>query len=342
MTIRALKQQITRCSNSYYNRKRIRVKNAIQEGFRSSTKAWFGNSLHVGVALALWFLFVGNSAVAQQTGGKNVGEALEVLPSRHLAVQVTLNGQGPFRMILDTGSPLTFVTNAVALKSGLLKPEQAKQPALFGMRGQVTAKTLAIGKTRLRDFALLVLDHPVIETLQQVEGPIDGILGFSFFSRYRMVIDYVAKTVELTPNAYQPEDMLGSLMARLMNNQPSRRVLAPLALWGMEVAHPQPQATGNKQTAATSNKAGQKAIPKPTPQEAQPGIEILRVYPSSAAAQGGLKAGDRLLSLEDRWTDTLEDCLEAAGQVPPGEKAMLHILRQGQSLILTVTPRAGL
>lgn len=326
----------------YLNRKRIRVKSVVQEGFSGSIKAWFVKSSHVGVALALWFLVPVNAAVAQQTGGKSVGEALEVLPSRHLAVQVMLNGQGPFRIILDTGSPVTFVTNAAALKSGLLKPEQAKQPALFGMRGMVTAKTLAIGATQVRDFPLLVLDHPVIETLQQVEGPLDGILGFSFFSRYRMVIDYVNKTVQFTPNTYQPEDMLGSLMARLMNNQASRRVLAPLALWGMEVARLQPQPTGNKPGAGALNKRAQKEMPKQAQSETQPGIEIVRVYANSAASQGGLKAGDRLLSIEDRWTDTLEDCLEAAGQAQPGEKAILHILRQGQPLIVMVTPRTGL
>ena len=340
---------LTPCLAPYLYRKRIWVKSAIKEGFGGLSQALFGRRFQVVVAVAFWLLATGGTAIArqtvaaQQTGGRNVGEALEVLPSRHLAVQVLLNGQGPFRMILDTGSPLTFVTNAAALKSGLLKPEQAKQPALFGMRGQVTAKTLVIGKTRLRDFSLLVLDHPVIETLQQVEGPIDGILGFSFFSRYRMVIDYVGKTVELTPNAYQPEDMLGSLMARLMNNQPSRRVLAPLGLWGMEVARPQPSTPANKPVATTAGKPIQQSKkPKPVLQEAQPGVEVLRVYANSAAAQGGLKTGDRLLSIEDRWTDTLEDCLDAAGQIPPGETATLRIARQGQTLLLTVTPRAGL
>ena len=256
-------------------------------------------------------------------------ETLEILPSRHLALRVMLNGKGPFRMILDTGSPITFITNAAALKSGLLKAQQANQPALFGMRGQVTAKTIGVGKTLLNDFPLLVLDHPVIETLQQVEGPLDGILGFSFFARYRTVIDYVHKSAQFTPNGYQPEDLLGSLMTRLMSNQASHRNLASLGLWGMEVAR-----AAALKIAPTGERLELTDI--------QPGIMISRVYANSAAAQGGLLAGDRLLSIEEHWTDTLEDCLDAAGQIKPGEKTTLHILRSGTPMDIVITPRIGL
>ncbi len=262
-------------------------------------------------------------------------ETLEILPSRHLALRVILNGKGPFRMILDTGSPITFITNAAALKSGLLKAQQANQPALFGMRGQVIAKTIGVGKTLLNDFPLLVLDHPVIETLQQVEGPLDGILGFSFFARYRTVIDYVHKSAQFTPNGYQPEDLLGSLMTRLMSNQASHRNLASLGLWGMEVA----QAAAPKASPTPKfSQPGQKAEQN----DPQPGIIITRVYADSAAAQSGLQAGDRLLSVEEHWTDTLEDCLDAAGQIKPGEKTTLHILRDGKPLDIVITPRIGL
>src|SRR5262245_54331032 len=39
---------------------------------------------------------------------------LEVLRTGHVAVKVNINGKGPFRLALDTGSPVTFVSNACA------------------------------------------------------------------------------------------------------------------------------------------------------------------------------------------------------------------------------------
>ena len=38
------------------------------------------------------------------------------------------------------------------------------------------------------------------------------------------------------------------------------------------------------------------------------GVTIKEVMPGSAAAAAGLKAGDRLLTLDGRWTDSLPIC----------------------------------
>src|SRR5688572_18895142 len=76
---------------------------------------------------------------------------LSLMKTRHTAVQVRVNGAGPFRLIFDTGSPVTFFSNAAALKAGLLSAEQAKRPALLGLRGRTVAKTVEIGGTVVRD-----------------------------------------------------------------------------------------------------------------------------------------------------------------------------------------------
>ena len=238
---------------------------------------------------------------------------LEVLPSGHLAISATINGKGPLRLILDTGSPLTFLSNPAAQRTGLITGDTAK-PTLFGMRGQVTAKTLETGGTQIRDFSLLVLDHPVIEALSEIEGPIDGILGFTFFARYKTVIDYAAKTVTFTPGSYQPEDVMTGLIGRVLKGQGSNRVISPAALWGMEVARP----------------------------DALPGVVVTKVYAQSAAAQAGMRAGDRILLLDGRWTDTTEDCFEAVSQIPAGQNTLLQVKRGDKTLMIHVQPHAGL
>jgi S1-C subfamily serine protease len=66
------------------------------------------------------------------------------------------------------------------------------------------------------------------------------------------------------------------------------------------------------------------------------------VMPESAAAKAGLKAGDRLLTLDGRWTDSIADTYIAAGQLRPGMSAIAQVLRGKELLKLSVAVRAGL
>ena len=186
-------------------------------------------------------------------------------------------------MILDTGSPLTFVTNAAALQSGLLKPEQAKQPALSGCGGQVTAKTLAIGKTQLRDFALLVLGSSRYRDAATGGGAdrrhfrVFVFQPLSHGDRLRRQDRRTdAQRLPAGRHARRPDGASDEQPAQPPRSGSTRFV-------GMEVARPQPPTPPNKPAAATAGKPTQPEKPKPVMQEAQPGIEILRVYANSAA-----------------------------------------------------------
>ena len=55
-----------------------------------------------------------------------------------------------------------------------------------------------------------------------------------------------------------------------------------------------------------------------------------------------LRAGDRLLTLDGRWTDTVADCYAAAGHARAGAPVTVVLLRGGKELKCTVSPRAGL
>jgi hypothetical protein len=242
-----------------------------------------------------------------------VSAPLEVLPSGHLALKIGINGKGPFRMILDTGSPVTLLGGNAAQRAGLLSAADLKQPVLMGMRGQFTVKTIKIGTLTAKAINVLVLDHPTIAMLSEMEGPLDGILGFSFFSHYRTVIDYAGKQVSFAPITYEPQDIMATMMQRLMGGE-DRRVVAPSGLWGM-------------------------AVDKP---DTAPGVRITRIYPQSAADAAGLKVGDRLLTLDDRWTDSVIDCFEAASLAQAGREVTVKALRDGKEMELMVRPHTGM
>ena len=66
------------------------------------------------------------------------------------------------------------------------------------------------------------------------------------------------------------------------------------------------------------------------------------VRPGSAAAAAGLRAGDRLLTLDGRWTDSVADCYQAAEAVTPGQAAEVVLRRDGKEVKRTVTPTEGM
>jgi S1-C subfamily serine protease len=251
---------------------------------------------------------------------------LEVLKTGHIAVKVKLNGQGPFRLVLDTGSPVTLLNNRVAEKIGLVDPKPAKTPTgnqgnplgalLMGMGGQKTVKTVDINGAKAQNISVIIMDHPTVEMLSTVDGPLDGIVGFSFFAKFRTTIDYAAGQVTFTPVDYQPQDIMAGLVAMLQGGPTGKKVLAPSALWGL-------------------------TIDKLATDEAD-GVVVTRVYSKSAADSAGLQAGDRILTIDGRWTDSVADCYEVVSTIKPGQTASVKVNRGGKALELKVQPRVGL
>ena len=145
----------------------------------------------------------------------------------------------------------------------------------------------------------------------------DGIIGFPFFAKFAMTVDYQKKEVTFKPNGYKPGDYMKDLMDSMMKieekNKP--RVLAPAALWGF-------------------------AVDKEKTDDAE-GVTVKTVFADGAAAKGGLKVGDRLLTLDGRWTDTLGDTAVAASLIKPGKTVTAVVKREGKEVKLTITPTTG-
>jgi hypothetical protein len=251
---------------------------------------------------------------AQEPAG-TVTVPLEVLDTGHIALKARINGKGPFRMILDTGAPICLINPKAAERAGMITKEEAKQPPiLLGLTGMGVMHSLDVGDVHLKDVNAMVMDHPIVALLADVEGPLDGILGFTFFAHYRMTLDYAAGTVSFSPVDYVPTDIFGSLLGRMMSDDAPGRVIDPAALWGMAVAKP----------------------------DDAPGVRITKVYRGGAAEAAGLRVGDRLLTLDGRWTDSVNDCDEAAAFVKPGETVTLKIARDGHETEISASPQAGL
>lgn len=241
-----------------------------------------------------------------------------LLKTQHMVVNVKINGKGPYRLIFDTGAPVTLINNKIAKEAGVIPKDFRPPPfALFGSLGQFTMKTLEVEHLRANNVPTMVMDHPTLTAMANVFGPIEGIVGFGFFARYRMTLDYQAKTLTFVPTGYKPPDLLDKMMKLMLGgrDKESKKVVAPAGLWGFRV--------------------GKKGEDK------EAGVDVLAVWPTSPAAAAGLEVGDRLLTLDGSWTDSVLDCHTAAARVSPGTAAVLVVRRKGQETTVTVKVQEG-
>jgi hypothetical protein len=256
---------------------------------------------------------------AEAPPAKTVTVPFELFPTKHIAVKIKVNGKGPYRVIFDTGSPVTLLSNKVADDTGLLDPKRP-QPLFnpFGAGGEAKVKELELGELRLKKVPVIVMDHPGVQAMSHAFGGCEGIVGFPVFARYKMTLDYKAKTMTFAPSKYEPTDALQGIVATLMTigaDTPPKPIAAA-GQWGLVVRK------GDDDTAA--------------------GVTIKEVMPGSAAAAAGLKAGDRLLTLDGRWTDSVADTYLAASFVKPGDPVPVTVRRDGKEIEVTVKPAPGL
>jgi membrane-associated protease RseP (regulator of RpoE activity) len=252
-----------------------------------------------------------------------VSVPFDLLASRHMAVQVLVNGKGPYRVVFDTGAPVNLLSPRVAREAGVTmerRPRQPRQPGLAALPlGPVTkVKELELGELVVKDVPVLVFDHPTVKALASALGPLEGIVGFPVFARFRVTLDYEKKQMTFEPVDYDPGDVMASLVGNMLGNRREAPVkkLASSALLGLRV----------EVDAGT--------------------VRVAEVYPDSAAAAAGVQAGDRLISLSGYWLTDLEDLHLALKSAKPGQSLPLRLRRerdgQAEELVVSVPVRVGL
>ena len=96
--------------------------------------------------------------------------------------QAKINGQGPFELMLDTGSP-NLITAGFAKRLGLPLVRSPKKFSTSGGTvdlGTTQIESLAVGGLTLRDQPFLVVDSP-----WDASDPLVGVIGYEFLRRLR-------------------------------------------------------------------------------------------------------------------------------------------------------------
>ena len=143
---------------------------------------------------------VKDAPVKERTASPRKGVVpFELLATNHMVVQARRNGKGPYRLIFDLGAPITLLSNRASEASGVVK-KTAPKSVLFALRGEAVVDRLELGGLTVRKLPAIVLDHPAVRVLGEVLGkPLDGIIGYTFFARYKTTIDYQKREMTFEP-----------------------------------------------------------------------------------------------------------------------------------------------
>jgi len=174
------------------------------------------------LALATLLLFVYASAARAQ----DTTAAVMPLQMRGLmpVVEVTLNSQGPFFFMIDTGAGMQAdIDVSVAQRLNLRANGRVLSGDPSGVNDRevatATIDSIKIGSNRgveFRDVTAVVRAHRITKDYPDV----DGILGFALFTDYLLTLDYPAMQVRLSRGVLSPPNRNDILNFEIENRIP--------------------------------------------------------------------------------------------------------------------------
>ncbi len=115
------------------------------------------------------------------------GDAPLELVDQHLYVQTMIQGHGPYRLLVDTGSQMTVLATDTARELGLTGWGDRVRLHGVGEKSKRVAETV-VGPLEVGGAMVSRVDVLVAGIRGQTN--VDGILGCSFFKEFRVVVDY--------------------------------------------------------------------------------------------------------------------------------------------------------
>lgn len=120
---------------------------------------------------------------------------------RRLTVPVTIQGQGPFRFMIDTGAQATVITRTLADRLGL---GDRRMATLVGMASRRETEIVGIADLQLGSRNFYIQTAPLVEAMHI--GDADGILGLDSLQNQRVLFDFETASLHVADAAEQGDN----------------------------------------------------------------------------------------------------------------------------------------
>ena len=147
-----------------------------------------------------------------------------VLKDGFVFVNAIINGHGPFRMLVDTGTSTTLLAPEAAAEAGLKFDHRIVLTSLGGEKPLLatSAGELQVGSATETGIEIAVA---AISHVRKIDPLASGILGQSFLSRSAYLIDYARKKLWLGEDAIRRAEELPYIIS---TPQISGRTIVPV------------------------------------------------------------------------------------------------------------------
>ncbi|MEP6755106.1 MAG: aspartyl protease family protein, partial [Chthonomonadales bacterium] len=245
--------------------------------------------------------------------------------TRHILVRAKVNGKGPFQFIVDTGAPEIYLSHEVAKQLGWKENWNNNKTASLELEGGLTTALLPI---REDDPAPLV----GMNSTGLAGFKLDGILGYTALSRYKIEIDFTKNYLVWTEQKLAPTPP--SSMKKILNGKPMP------SMKGVESLNDFAKSAGSMMQKGTFNPRLRGTYGFLLEEKTQ-SVHVTGVLTESAASRSNFAGGDRIVSVtvgerEPREIHSLADLSAALELSTANEEVQIEIIRNGKTMTLAL------
>lgn len=152
-----------------------------------------GSAFAAAMALVAESVILGSPPIAMTDSAGTAGDTLQARTDRadRMTIDVAVQGGGPYRFLIDTGSQRTVVSTALAETLKLPSGPTVRVVGIAGEDRVATARvdTIGVGERSFYDLTVPLLKDQHIGA--------DGILGTDSLQHQRVVLDFIRNTIEI-------------------------------------------------------------------------------------------------------------------------------------------------
>jgi len=160
-----------------------------QEGARLSRRAFTCAGIGAGIG-ALGLSRFARAQAPVPDAPQNAALAARVDAASHLTLNVTINGQGPFRFVVDTGAERSVIADNVA---AALQLPVGPSVTVDGISSRVSAPSVRVERLAFGPFTRRL----VMPVLPRLNLQSDGYLGLDALSDARVTFDFAHRQVRI-------------------------------------------------------------------------------------------------------------------------------------------------
>ena len=153
--------------------------------------------------------------------GKDIGD--------RMTVKVSVSGQGPYKFLVDTGAERTIISKELAHS---LQLADGKGAVLHSVIGVNDVDTVFIPHLQVSNNVISVVDAPA---LAQSNIGADGMLGIDSLRSQRVLFDFKAQTMSITPSSRPVERLDGQTIVVRARARNGRLIFTQAQIDGQRV-----------------------------------------------------------------------------------------------------------